>query len=239
MIADKLKQAILQAAIQGKLTEQLPSDGDARDLVKQIKAEKDKLIKEGKIKKEKPLPEITEDEIPFEIPSNWCWVRLGNITNKLTDGSHNPPPNSGSGYPVISAMCIDNDEVNLSLVKRFTDETGFNKENRRTNICYGDIVLGIIGGSIGNLAKYNSHKKVIAQRSIAIINSLVNNDYLYTVLKSPLLQTSLRHTTGGTAQGGVYLGDLQKLIIPLPPLAEQQRIVERLEQLLPLCDKLN
>ena len=94
MIADKLKQAILQAAIQGKLTEQLPSDGDARDLVKQIKAEKDKLIKEGKIKKEKPLPEITEDEIPFEIPGNWCWLRLGEVCTIARGGS--PRPISGT-----------------------------------------------------------------------------------------------------------------------------------------------
>lgn len=79
MIAEQLKKSILQAAIQGKLTQQLPEDGDARDLLKEIQKEKARLIKEGKIKKEKPLPEITEDEIPFEVPENWCWVRLGEI----------------------------------------------------------------------------------------------------------------------------------------------------------------
>ena len=79
MIAEKLRKSILQAAIQGKLTEQLSDDGDARELLAEIKAEKARLIKEGKIKKGKALPEITEEEIPFEIPDNWCWVRLGDI----------------------------------------------------------------------------------------------------------------------------------------------------------------
>ena len=79
MIAEKLRKSILQAAIQGKLTEQLPEDGDARELLAEIKAEKARLVKEGKIKKEKPLPEITEDEIPFDIPENWCWCRIGHI----------------------------------------------------------------------------------------------------------------------------------------------------------------
>ncbi|MFA7651016.1 MAG: restriction endonuclease subunit S, partial [Synergistaceae bacterium] len=87
MIAEQLKKSILQAAIQGKLTQQLPEDGDARDLLKEIQKEKARLIKEGKIKKEKPLPEITEDEIPFEIPENWCWVRLGEIGQIVGGGT--------------------------------------------------------------------------------------------------------------------------------------------------------
>ncbi|MDY4883211.1 MAG: hypothetical protein SO129_02385, partial [Anaerovibrio sp.] len=102
MTPQQLRNSILQMAIEGKLTRQLPEDGNAADLLKKIKAEKARLIKEKKIKKEKPLPEIREDEVPFEVPENWCWVRLGNVSLKLTDGSHNPPPNSGSGYKVIS-----------------------------------------------------------------------------------------------------------------------------------------
>ena len=88
-ICDDLRQAVLQAAIQGKLTTQRKEDGDARELLKQIAAEKAKLIKEKKIKKEKPLPEITEEEIPFEVPENWVWVRLGEV-NKYVSKSVNP-----------------------------------------------------------------------------------------------------------------------------------------------------
>ena len=90
MIADALKKSLLQAAIQGKLTEQLPEDGDARDLLKAIQKEKARLIKEGKIKKQKPLPEITEDEIPFDIPDNWVWVRLGDLFDITRGGSPRP-----------------------------------------------------------------------------------------------------------------------------------------------------
>jgi type I restriction enzyme S subunit len=238
MIAEALRKSILQAAIQGKLTEQLPEDGDARELLEEIKAEKKRLIQEGKIKKENPLPEITEEEIPFEIPENWCWVRLGNITTKVTDGSHNPPPDSGKGYPVISAQCIDSDRINFDCVNRYTDQSGFEKENPRTDIKCGDIILGIIGGSIGNLARYDFDVKVIAQRSIAIINSLINNDYLYLVLKSPLIQQALNAQKNGTAQGGVYLGYLKQLVIPIPPADVQQRIVIKIRELMAYCDAL-
>lgn len=87
-VCEELRQAVLQEAIQGKLTKQLPSDGDARTLLEQIKAEKERLIKEKKIKKEKPLAPITDDEIPFDIPENWCWVRLGELLSIVSDGTH-------------------------------------------------------------------------------------------------------------------------------------------------------
>ena len=90
MTPEQLRNSILQMAIEGKLTEQRPEDGNAADLLKEIQAEKAKLVKEGKIKKEKPLPEIAEDEIPFELPENWCWVRLGSVVD-VRDGTHDTP----------------------------------------------------------------------------------------------------------------------------------------------------
>ena len=233
-----MQKSILQYAIQGKLVEQRTEEGTAEELYQQIQAEKQKLIAEGKIKKEKPLPEITEDEIPFEIPESWKWVRFGNICSKLTDGSHNPPPNTGEGYPVISAKNIKNGIITFENVDRYTDEIGFCKENLRTNITKNDIIMGIIGGSIGNVAVYTHDTKVIAQRSIAIIRTLINVEFSTVLLKSPLIQNQLCLSTSGSAQGGVYLKTLSNLIIPLPPLAEQKRIVARLEELLPLCERL-
>ena len=107
MIADALKKALLQAAIQGKLTEQLPEDGDARDLLKDIQKEKARLVKEGKIKKEKPLPEIKEEEIPFDIPENWVWVRLGAIT--FNRGQKKP----SEKFTYIDISSINNSENTL------------------------------------------------------------------------------------------------------------------------------
>lgn len=233
-----MQKSILQTAIQGKLVELCHEEVTGEELYQQIQAEKQRLIKAGTIKKEKPLKEITEDEKPFDIPENWKWIRLSSITTKLTDGSHNPPPNTGTGYPVISAKNVKNGVITFENVDRYTDERGFQKENPRTNISTNDIIMGIIGGSIGNVAVYTHDEKVIAQRSIAIIKTLIETQFAVILLRSPLIQNCLQKAASGSAQGGVYLGTLGNLIIPLPPLAEQKRIVAKLEEILPLCEKL-
>ena len=234
---EDMQKSILQYAIQGKLVEQREEDGKAEDLYKQIQEEKKKLIKEGKIRNTKALPEITEDEIPFDIPENWKWVRLGEVATKITDGSHNPPPKRSNGYYVISAKNVKSGKIIFDNVDRYADEEGFQKENSRTNIKRGDIIMGIIGGSIGNIATYNHDEKVIAQRSISIIDTLASNEYIKTVLQSPFIQYQLKNTSS-TAQGGVYLGTINELLIPLPPLDEQKRIVEKIEELLPYTKQL-
>ena len=150
MKASQLRASILQQAVEGKLVPQIPEEGTAADLLESIRAEREALIKAGKIKKAKPLPKITEDEIPFEIPESWQWVRLGDICTKLTDGSHNPPPNTYHGYPVISAKNISCGKITFDNVDRYTDEENFIKENQRTQITKGDIILGIIGASIAH-----------------------------------------------------------------------------------------
>lgn len=235
---DDMKKSILQYAIQGKLVEQRPEEGTAEELYQLIQEEKQRLIKEGKIKKDKPLAEISEEEVPFDIPDTWKWVKIASIVSKLTDGSHNPPPNSGIGYPVISAKNVRNGKIILENVDRYTDEEGFQKENPRTNITKNDVIMGIIGGSIGNIAIYNHDEKVIAQRSIAIIKPMIDTLYFTTVLQSPFIQNLLKASTAGSAQGGVYLGTLKELLFPLPPLEEQKRIIAKIEELLPYCEKL-
>ena len=234
---EDMQKSILQFAIQGKLVEQREEEGTAEELYQQIQEEKEKLIKEGKIKKPKKFPEITENEIPFDIPENWKWVRLGEVAIKITDGSHNPPPKKSSGYCVISAKNVKNGKIIFDNVDRYTDEEGFLKENSRTNIKRGDIIMGIIGGSIGNIAIYDHDEKVIAQRSIAIIDTLANNNLIKVILQSPLIQHQLKNTSS-TAQGGVYLGTINEILIPFPPLEEQKRIVEKIEELLPYTQQL-
>ena len=261
MKAKDLKNSILQMAVQGKLVPQDSNDEPASVLLERIRKERSELIAEKKIKfpkggesviyrasdgshYEKRIDakgrvlsdECIEDEIPFEVPAGWEWVRMRTVLRKLTDGSHNPPPKQDAGYPVISAINIKNRRVDLDLTIRYCDEEGFAKENPRTDICSGDIILGIIGGSIGNVGIFTSEKKVIAQRSVAVIDSFNCNDYLSYALESPLFFGYYKDASG-TAQGGIYLGLLGEMFLPFPPLAEQHRIAERVEELMPLVDE--
>ena len=237
-ICEDLRKSVLQAAIQGKLTEQLESDGNAETLYAEIQQEKQRLIKEGKIKKEKELEPIDLDEVPFDIPNNWKWVRLTSVLEKLADGSHNPPPKVKSGYRVISARNIKNGKIEFYDDDRFADLDGFLKENGRTRISSGDVILGIIGGSIGNTAIYDHSDSVIAQRSIAVFNSFMSNRYLKVLLDSLYIQSKFLEKKSGSAQDGVYLNTLSNLIVPLPPLAEQHRIVAEVDELMAKIDEM-
>ena len=122
MTPQELKNSILQLAIQGKLVEQRPEEGTAQELYAQIQAEKQRLIKEGKIKKEKPLPEITEEEKPFEIPEGWMWVRLGSVLYKLTDGTHSTPKYTTDGVPFLSVKDISSGKLDFSNCKYISEQ---------------------------------------------------------------------------------------------------------------------
>jgi len=237
-----LKRSILQEAIHGRLVPQDPSDEPAWTLLERIRAEKQRLVKEGKIKRDKHESIIfrrdnshyekrgteeicIDDDIPFEVPDGWCWCRFGNICYKLTDGSHNPPPKKTRGFRVISARNIKNGRIVFTDEDRLCDQQGFDKENPRTQISMGDVILGIIGGSIGNTAIYTHDEPVIAQRSIAIFGSLINNQYMKLLLDSPLFQQQFSSKSNGTAQGGIYLGEIANMLVPLPPEEEQNRIL--------------
>ena len=242
------KKSILQEAVQGKLVPQDPNDEPASVLLERIRAEKERLIQEGKIKRDKHESVIyrrdnshyekrgseevcIDDEIPFELPNGWRWCRFSTICYKLTDGSHNPPPKRANGFRVISARNIKNGRILFTDEDRLCDQNGFNKENPRTQISKGDVILGIIGGSIGNTAIYGYDEPVIAQRSIAIFGSLINNKYMKLLLDSPLFQQQFNSKSNGTAQGGIYLGELANMLVPLPPVNEQNRILTSISSL--------
>ena len=233
---EELRQSVLQAAIQGKLTRQRAEDGTAEELLEEIRKKKHQLLKEGKIKREKKLPEI--DKVPFDIPENWKWVRFGDITSKLTDGSHKSLVNSGKGYPVISAKNIQDGKITFENVDRFVDRECFEKESQRSNIARNDIILGVIGGSIGKTALYEHDRKAIAQRSIAIIDTMIFQKYAMLLLNSPLVQNEMKKTASGSAQGGVFLGTISEFLVPLPPLPEQRRIVRRVNRIMKEIDSL-
>ena len=241
-----LKKSILQHAIQGKLIPQDPNDEPASVLLERIAKERAKLGKKAAksmsqiVRRDRGTYEIFPDgsekdiseEIPFDIPESWEWCRLGSIASKLTDGSHNPPPKKSSGYRVISAQNIRNGKIEFFESDRFADQQGFDKENPRTDIKSGDVILGIIGGSIGNTAIYDKNDKVIAQRSIAIIRAYISSEYLVILLRSPLFQLSFQRTRSGTAQGGIYLGELSQMLVPVPPTEEQARILIALSEVI-------
>ena len=241
MDTKKLRQKILDLAIRGKLVPQDPNDEPASVLLERIKEEKERLIKEGKIKRSKKT--VSSDtphyeNVPFEVPKGWVWTTFGNVCKKLTDGSHNPPPKCSNGYTVISAQNIKNGKIVFTDKDRYTDELGFQKENPRTQITNGDIILCIIGGSIGNVAIYDLSVPVIAQRSISIIDTYVSNIYCFYLLQSTIFQSLFLEKSIGNAQAGVYLGELDKLYIPLPPLSEQQRIVTEIKRWFALIEQI-
>ena len=230
---DDIKASLLQAAMQGKLTKQLPEDGSAEDLLEEIKAEKEKLISEGKIKKQKSLAPITDDEIPFSTPDNWKWARLRDICTKIADGDHNPPKGltHKSEYLMLSSQNINNDTlVNMSKV-RYLDKNTFEKVNERTNLQKEDILFTSVG-SLGRSCIFRENINACFQRSVSVLTTLVYNEYLKFFLDSPFIQNKVYKEATGTAQKGFYLNQLEKCPIAIPPLSEQKRIVERLNALM-------
>jgi type I restriction enzyme S subunit len=223
-IASELRQSVLQAAMQGKLTTQKAEDGDARGLLLAIREEKEKLVKEKKIKKEKPLPPIADEEIPFDIPENWVWCRLAEICTKLVDGDHNPPKGTNKKTPYIMASSknINNDKlVNLESVRYLSKEV-FEKENQRTQAKAGDIFFTSVG-SLGRSCVYNENINICFQRSVSVITTLAYNYFLKYCFDSPAIQNKVLKEATGTAQKGFYLNQLAAMAIPLPPLPVSRR----------------
>lgn len=235
LLADKMRKSILQAAIEGKLTTQNPSeDGDARDLLAEIQAEKQRLIAAGEIKREKALPAIDENDLPFDIPNNWVWVRLGNIGFSQT-GSTPPTTNTenfGNHIPFIKPPDITNREMifnNEGLSEKGLKKSRLIKKNSLMMVC--------IGGSTGKVF-YNDLNVCCNQQINTITPFLVNHKYLLYVLQSSFFQNELWGISTGTATPIVNKENWRKLLISLPPLAEQQRIVDKLAQILPQLERL-
>ena len=236
---EDMKKSLLQYAIQGKLVEQRPEEGTAEELFAQIQEERQRLIAEKKIKKEKPLPEIAEDEKPFDIPENWKWVRMGSIASKITDGEHKTPHrvDSYQGFYLLSARNIRDGYILLDDVD-YVDEEEFKKISRRCNPQRGDVLISC-SGSVGRCSTVEDNNLYVMVRSAAMIAPVfLNSKYLMYTVQSEVVQGQIRNKTKQTAQANLFQEAIRTLIIPLPPLAEQKRIVEKLEQLLPLCERL-
>ena len=233
---EDLKKSILQQAIQGKLVEQRPEEGTAQELYEQIQAEKRRLIQEGKIKKEKPLPEITDEEKPFDVPEGWRWVRLGEICKSISDGDHQPPPQVSEGIPFLVISNVSAGKIDFSNT-RYVPQDYFDTLSNERIAQRGDILFTVTG-SYGIPIKVECDEKFCFQRHIALIKLMLDWDYIFYVLNSPTIKLQCDTVATGTAQRTVGLKSLRNLMIPLPPLAEQKRIVERVEELLAMCERL-
>lgn len=234
-----LKSKVMDDCIQGKLTEQLPEDGTAEKLFAEIQAEKAKLIKEKKIKKEKTLEVITEDEIPFEIPNNWKWVRLGDICSKISSGN-TPAGGSKGGAYVTEGYCffreqnIYNDGIHNDGMVYITEELLNTRPN--STVLPKDILLNITGGSIGRCAlipddfsrgSINQHILIIR-----VVDPRIRF-YIHKCLCSPYYQKLIMGNVVGD-KDGFSAGRCKNTLIPLPPIAEQIRIVDKFDELLSL-----
>ena len=232
-----IKKSILQYAIQGKLVEQRPEEGTAEDLYQQIQEEKQNLIKEGKLKKEKPLAPIEDDEIPFEIPEHWKWARLSSLVSVLGDGLHGTPSYDVNGTVYfINGNNLKNGKIVINdLTKKVSKEEAkkYYKDLNQSSL------LVSINGTLGNVAFYDN-EPVILGKSACYFNLIGHLDkYFFKVLiDSDYFQSYLTNFATGTTIKNVPLSAMRSVLIPLPPLAEQKRIVAKVEELLALCDKL-
>ena len=241
---DQLKKSILQAAIQGQLVAQAPNDEHASELIKRIQAEKERLISEKKIKKPKVKSEIVvrdglpyeiingverciADELPFEIPESWCWVRLNDYLD-VRDGTHDTPKYVVSGIPLVTSKNLNNGKLDFSNIKYISEED-HKQISLRSGVDVGDILFAMIG-SIGNpvLIKENSNFSI---KNIGLFKKYISDtsmEYVYYMLLK--LQDDMRKKASGGVQSFVSLSFLRDYLIPIPPLNEQKRIVQKIEE---------
>ena len=232
MTAQELKNSILQLAIQGKLVEQRPEEGTAEELYKQIQSEKAKLLKAGKIKKEKPLPEISEDEIPFEIPETWKWCKITDCGNFIS--GYTPKNNDLSNcgmvpYFKVADMNTKGNELWMSITNNYLISKNPKTFFERT------IVYPKNGGAV-----FTNKKRILKQDSVVDLNTggfypFKPLDLMYVYLFFSTID--FRHCSKGTALPTIDMEKMKKKLIPLPPLEEQKRIVAKIEEIFPHIER--
>jgi type I restriction enzyme S subunit len=233
MIAEKLRKAILQAAMQGKLTEKLPEDGDARDLLAEIQQEKQRKIEAGEIKATKPLPPVDPDEIPFEIPPNWVWTRLGNITN------YGLSPQVNKADIPIGSWIIELEDIEKDSARLLSYRTDRIPGSSKIKFQSGDVLYGKLRPYLRKVIVANQSgfcsSEIIPFRGYAGILS----SYLMFFMLSPFTTFTVNNKTFGTKMPRAGTEQVKSIIVPLAPKSEQNRLVEALNRLLSICDVLD
>ena len=249
---EALKKSILQEAVQGKLVPQDPSDEPAEALLERIRAEKQRLIKEGKIKKDKHESAIfrrdnshyekrgseevcIDEEIPFEIPSGWSWSRLGTCLD-VRDGTHDTPRYVSEGVPLVTSKNLSNGRIDFSTAKLISKQDS-DAINQRSKVDSGDIMYAMIG-SIGNPVLYRGADE-FSIKNMALFKCVPDGMYMeYVYWFLVLAQEDMKKAASGGVQSFVSLGYLRNYLIPVPPIVEQKRICYAIEQVLPLLAAL-
>ena len=236
--AEMLRQSILQQAVEGKLCEQDPNDEPASVLLEKIKAEKERLIAEKKIKKQKPLPPISEEEKTFDLPKGWEWCRLGELVTSVTDGPHYSPEYHDKGIPFISGRNITLKGIDFSTAK-FISPQLHEELSKRCRPETGDI-LYTKGGETGKAVVNDIDFEFNVWVHVAVLkpSTFVYNKYLALALNSPHCYALSQKYTHGTGNRDLGLTRMIKIIVPLPPANEQQRIVQRVTKLMGQCNLL-
>lgn len=238
MTPQDLKNSILQLAIQGKLVPQIESEGNAEDLYREIQKEKQKLIAEKKIKKEKPLEPIKEEDIPFDIPSSWKWCYVGELfshnTGKAMNSSAKNVEKEGSVRKFITTSNLYWNSFDFSVVKEMFFS---NDELDRCSITKGDILMNEGGAYYGRTAIWNYDYDICFQNHIHRLRPFIKVDNLFFYYVFYLYRNLNMMKSKGTAMPGLSSEVLHSMIVPLPPLEEQKRIVAKVEELLPLVEK--
>ena len=250
---EALKKSILQEAVQGKLVPQDPSDEPAEALLERIRAEKQRLIKEGKIKKDKHESVIfrrdnshyekldgverrIDDELPFEIPENWCWCRLGTIAavlggKRIPAGRKLTECNTGHVYIRVSDMTDGGVSTDRLL---YVPEDIYPSISKYI-INKADVFI-TVAGTIGRVGKIPDELDGanLTENADRLVLAVVNQDWLIKVLQSGMIQEQIAEATTQVGQPKLAIARIERFLIPLPPLAEQHRIVQQIEELLPL-----
>ncbi|NOQ63665.1 MAG: restriction endonuclease subunit S [Methyloprofundus sp.] len=235
---EQLKQTILQLAVMGKLVPQDPNDEPASILLEKIAVEKTQLIKDKKIKKQKPLPAIGEDEQPFSVPDGWLWSNLSDLLALVTDGDHQAPPKSDSGVPFLVIGNLNTGSVSFDGC-RYVPTSYFDNLNWGRKPTNGDM-LYTVTGSYGIPIKVISNNQFCVQRHVAILKATKTSPIQYLGFLF-LAKYSFEYATEiatGIAQKTVPLTGLRKMPIAVPPEQEQHRIVKKVDELISLCEQL-
>lgn len=234
----ELRKAILQLAVMGRLVPQDSNDPPASQLLEEIQAEKEKLIKEKKIRKQKTPPPITQEETPYELPKGWEWVRLSSIVSLLGDGIHGTPTYSDYGeYFFINGSNLLDGEISIKTNTKKVSESEYIKYKKELS---DKSILVSINGTIGNVAFYNN-EPVVLGKSACYFNLMgkINKTYIKKLIKSDhFLNYAFNVATGSTIKN-VSLKAMREFKVPLPPIPEQNRIVKKTDQLMALCDQLD